>query len=67
MKAKTLSAIGGWQSFMFCVGMYIVALFFSIFICSAVFYAVNGRSSSNKSVAIEKPNMGKEAMASVAR
>ena len=33
MKAKTtLSAIGGWQSFLFCVGMYFVALFFSIFV-----------------------------------
>ncbi|HLK27127.1 MAG TPA: hypothetical protein VKT28_00995 [Puia sp.] len=67
MKSKTFSAIGGWQSFMFCLGMYVVALFFSIFVCSAVFYAVNGRSSSNKSVAIEKPNTAKETMASVAR
>jgi hypothetical protein len=69
MKAKTFSAIGGWQSFMFCLGMYVVALFFSIFVCSAVFYAINGRSAANKSVAIEKvaPNTGKETLASVAR
>jgi hypothetical protein len=70
MKAKTFSAIGGWQSFMFCIGMYVVALFFSIFVCSAVFYAINGRASANnKSVAIEKAssNSGKETMASVAR
>jgi len=42
MKRKnTLSAIGGYQPFLFCIGMYFVALFFSIFICSAIFYAVN--------------------------
>jgi hypothetical protein len=54
---------------MFCLGMYVVALFFSIFICSAVFFAMNGRASANKGVAIEKAaaNSGKETMASVAR
>jgi hypothetical protein len=68
MKSKTFSAIGGWQSFMFCLGMYVVALFFSIFVCSAVFYAINGRSSSaNKSVAVEKPNKAKETLGSIAR
>ena len=42
MKRKTtFSAIGGYQPFLFCIGMYVVALFFSIFICSAIFYAVN--------------------------
>ena len=42
MKRKsTFSAIGGYQPFLFCIGMYFVALFFSIFICSAIFYAVN--------------------------
>jgi hypothetical protein len=47
MKPKsTLSAIGGWNSFFFCVGMYLVALFFSIFVCSSIFYVVN---SNNKS------------------
>jgi hypothetical protein len=47
MKPKsTLSAIGGWNSFFFCVGMYVVALFFSIFVCSSIFYIVN----SNKTV-----------------
>ena len=43
---STLSAIGGWNSFFFCVGMYFVALFFSIFVCSSIFYIVN----SNKPV-----------------
>lgn len=38
-RKTTLAAIGGYQPFLFCIGMYFVALFFSIFICSAVFYA----------------------------
>ncbi len=47
MKAKTtLSAIGGWQSFFFCVGLYFVALFFSIFVCSSIFYVVNSKSTA---------------------
>ena len=45
MKRKTtLSAIGGYQPFLFCAGMYFVALFFSIFICSAIFHAANPKS-----------------------
>lgn len=46
MKHKsTLAAIGGYQPFLFCIGMYFVALFFSIFICSAIFYAVNPKKT----------------------
>lgn len=46
MKRKTTySAIGGYQPFLFCIGMYIVALFFSIFVCSAIFYSVNPKRS----------------------
>jgi hypothetical protein len=42
MKRKTtIAAIGGYQPFLFCIGMYVVALFFSIVICSAIFYAAN--------------------------
>ncbi|MDR3712932.1 MAG: hypothetical protein P4L51_08975 [Puia sp.] len=44
MKRTTLSSIGGWQPFLFCVGMYVVALFFSIFLCSSIFYALNSRT-----------------------
>jgi hypothetical protein len=44
-RRTTFSAIGGYQPFLFCVGMYMVALFFSIFICSAIFYAVNPKKS----------------------
>ncbi|HLA52905.1 MAG TPA: hypothetical protein VK618_06360 [Flavitalea sp.] len=49
MKRKsTYSAIGGYQPFLFCIGMYFVALFFSIFICSAIFYAVNPKGNMAK-------------------
>jgi len=54
MKPKSaLSAIGGWNSFFFCVGMYIVALFFSIFVCSSIFYIVNSNKTS-KGALVEK-------------
>jgi hypothetical protein len=46
MNRTTFNAIGGWQPFLFCAGMYIVALFFSIFVCSSIFYAFNAKSSA---------------------
>jgi hypothetical protein len=46
MKRTTFNAIGGWQPLLFCVGMYVVALFFSIFVCSSIFYAFNARSTA---------------------
>lgn len=47
MKRKsTFSAIGGYQPFFFAIGMYFVALFFSIFICSAIFYAANSKRTA---------------------
>jgi hypothetical protein len=45
-RKTTFVAIGGYQPFLFCIGMYFVALFFSIFICSAIFYAVNPRTTT---------------------
>ncbi|MDF2192255.1 hypothetical protein [Paraflavitalea sp. CAU 1676] len=46
MKRKTtFLAIGGYQPFLFCIGMYCVALAFSIFICSAIFHVVNPKTS----------------------
>ena len=48
MKRTTFNAIGGWQSFLFCVGMYAVALMFSIFVCSSIFYALNAKTSAKE-------------------
>lgn len=65
MKPKsTLSAIGGWNSFFFCVGMYVVALFFSIFVCSSIFYVVNSNKTSKANVA-EKATVKTELVASI--
>ena len=47
MKRNSLSTIGGYQSFLFCIGMYLVALFFSIFVCSSIFYAINPKKSES--------------------
>jgi hypothetical protein len=64
MKPKsTLSAIGGWNSFFFCVGMYFVALFFSIFVCSSIFYVVN--SNKAKGTIVEKSASKTELVASI--
>ena len=46
MKRSTFNAIGGWQPLLFCVGMYVVALFFSIFVCSSIFYVVNSKPAT---------------------
>lgn len=73
MKRKsTFSAIGGYQPFLFCIGMYFVALFFSIFICSAIFYAINPKKAIAKvdNTASEKTALvssGKPVLLSVAK
>jgi hypothetical protein len=54
MKPKsTLSAIGGWNSFFFCVGMYFVALFFSIFVCSSIFYIANSNKAAKGTIVVK--------------
>jgi hypothetical protein len=59
MKPKsTLAAIGGYQPFLFCIGMYFVALFFSIFICSAIFYAINPKKSIAKTDSRQQTTAG---------
>jgi hypothetical protein len=45
-RTTTFNSIGGLQSIFFCAGIYAVSLFFSIFICSAVFYAFNPQKTS---------------------
>ena len=59
-RKTTFVAIGGYQPFLFCIGMYFVALFFSIFICSAIFYAVNPRTTIAKQ---DSKNSDKTALA----
>lgn len=52
MKRKTFTPVGALHPILFFAGVYVVALFFSIFICSTIFYSCN--TSANASVAKEK-------------
>jgi hypothetical protein len=56
---RTFNNLGGLQSLFFCVGIYTVALFFSIFVCSSVFYALNphkaAQTTSQAKVITQKP------------
>jgi len=60
----TFNNLGGLQSLMFCVGIYVVALFFSIFVCSAVFYAIYPKKdiTSEITATTEKTNHEKQAL-----
>jgi hypothetical protein len=65
MKRSTFNAIGGWQPFLFCIGLYAVALFFSIFVCSSIFYAFNARSSAKETEKTVMVSSAKEQLAAV--
>jgi hypothetical protein len=66
MKRTTFNAIGGWQNFLFCIGMYVVALFFSIFVCSSIFYVLNSKSTKDtEKTAVVQSATAKEQLASV--
>ena len=66
MKRATFNAIGGWQNFLFCIGMYVVALFFSIFVCSSIFYVLNSKSGKDTEKAVvQTTSVAKEQLASV--
>jgi len=45
MKAKTFTPMGALHPALFFAGVYIVALLFSIFICSTIFYSCNSSSA----------------------
>lgn len=65
MNRTTFNAIGGLQSFFFCVGMYVVALFFSIFVCSSIFYAFNAKSQARSAEKIVMTTPASNQLASV--
>jgi len=44
MKTKTITPMGALHPALFFIGVYIVALLFSIFICSTIFYSCNSTS-----------------------
>ncbi|NOT51540.1 MAG: hypothetical protein HOP10_09710 [Chitinophagaceae bacterium] len=46
MKNRSFTPVGSMHPVLFFVGVYAVALFFSIFICSSLFYSCNSSSAS---------------------
>jgi hypothetical protein len=48
MKRKSVSPVGALHPILFFAGVYIVALFFSIFICSSIFYSLNPQVENEK-------------------
>jgi hypothetical protein len=68
MKKRSVSPIGALHPILFFAGVYVVVLFFSIFICSALFYSCNtsnASSYSEKEQKISEPQNGNVAIASV--
>jgi hypothetical protein len=59
-RSSTFNNLGGLQSIVFCAGIYAVSLFFSIFICSAVFYAFNPKKANAAQNNISQVNTAPE-------
>jgi hypothetical protein len=47
MKKRSVSPIGALHPILFFAGVYVVVLFFSIFICSSLFYSCNTSANSS--------------------
>jgi uncharacterized membrane protein len=52
-KTNRQLVVGSLQPFFFCVGMYLVVLIFSVFVCTSIYRAFNGNKSI---VAMQKNN-----------
>lgn len=46
MRPKNFNSVGALHPILFFAVMYVVVLFLSIFICSSLFYSLNGSDSS---------------------
>lgn len=55
MKISNLSRNSGSSPLLFCLGMFFVALFFSVFVCSAIYYAVRTDNSAPKEQLVKQP------------
>jgi len=56
MKRRSVSPIGALHPILFFAGVYVVVLFFSIFICSSLFYSCNTTSNSSYTETEKKVN-----------
>lgn len=54
MKRKPVFTSGALHPVLFFIVVYIIALFFSIFICSSLFYSCNTGAGSNLKIEIQK-------------
>lgn len=69
MKTKTFSPMGALHPVLFFAGVYVVALVFSIFICSSLFYSCNSSSakiSKEQSQPVQPPVAAAQAGIAVA-
>jgi hypothetical protein len=58
MKTKTFTTMGALHPVLFFVVVYVVALFFSIFICSSLFYSCKSNSTKltkEQKIPLQKP------------
>lgn len=58
MRRRTFTPVGALHPILFFAGVYAVALFFSIFICSTIFYSCNANSSYVKTEKKAQPKSG---------
>ncbi len=66
MRRKTVTPVGALHPILFFAGVYVVALFFSIFICSALFYSCNTSSAASASSKEKKIELKQQPSATVA-
>lgn len=66
MKSKSLAPVGSLHPVLFLAGIYVVALFLSIFICSSLFYSCNASASSPVSQKQMSPGSQIESTSAVA-
>lgn len=66
MKTKTFTSMGSLHPVLFFAVVYIVALFFSIFICSSLFYSCNASKSSITEKKMEKHSKPSESGSTIA-
>lgn len=61
MKTKSFTTMGAMHPVLFFASVYIIALLFSIFICSSLFYSCNSSSTTMKLAKKEKAPVEKQA------
>ena len=50
MKTRNITSLGSIHPILFFACIYAVALFFSIFICSTLFYSINGSANEDNKI-----------------